>query len=218
MAKRTFAIGDVHGCLDALVELIHAINPQANDTIITLGDYVDRGPNSSDVLEFLISLSHHCTLIPILGNHEEMMLCAINDVSNLKRWLTAGGSETLLSYGWKAGTSRRSLADWIPEHHRAFLANCHAYHETSTHLFLHAGYDPDLPMEQQTGEALRWRVTNPSTVQPHCSGKIAIVGHTPQFSGKVLDLGFLKCIDTNCVRGGCLTAIEVETGNILTDR
>jgi len=73
---------------------------------------------------------------------------------------------------------------------------------------------PELSIEQQPPEILLWRVTDPKTVVPHCSGKIVVVGHTPQLSGEVRDLGFLICIDTHCVRGGWLTALQVETGHL----
>jgi serine/threonine protein phosphatase 1 len=69
-------------------------------------------------------------------------------------------------------------------------------------------------MDQQPGLALRWRVTDAATAAAHCSGKVTIVGHTPQHSGEVLDLGFLLCIDTNCARGGWLTALDTTTGRI----
>jgi serine/threonine protein phosphatase 1 len=102
----------------------------------------------------------------------------------------------------------------LPRSHREFLAGCRDYHETSTHLFVHAGYVADVPLAGQPGLALRWRVTDAATAVPHCSGKVAVVGHTPQPSGEVLDLGFLVCIDTNCVRGGWLTALDVGNGRV----
>src|SRR5262249_18682048 len=88
------------------------------------------------------------------------------------------------------------------------------YHETDTHLFVHAGYLPDLPMDRQPAQVLRWRVTDAKTTVRHCSGKVAVVGHTPQLSGEVLDLGFLLCIDTNCVRGEWLTGLDTTTGEV----
>jgi serine/threonine protein phosphatase 1 len=95
-----------------------------------------------------------------------------------------------------------------------FVASCRPYHETASHLFIHAGYDPQLAMDQQPGLALYWRVTDAATAVPHRSGKVAVVGHTPQSSGEVLDLGFLICIDTNCARGGWLTALDVDTHQV----
>ena len=93
-------------------------------------------------------------------------------------------------------------------------ARCRSYYETASHLFVHAGFVPELAMPEQPGLALRWRVTDAAAAVPHRSGKLAVVGHTPQPSGEVLDLGFLVCIDTNCARGGWLTALDVGTGRV----
>jgi serine/threonine protein phosphatase 1 len=214
MAGRTIAIGDIHGCADALAALIDAVGPGPEDTLVTLGDHIDRGPDSRGVLNQFIALAGRCRLVPLLGDHEEMLLDALRDRAALRRWLTCGGAETLRSYGWSPGGPRRALADWIPQPHREFLASCRPYHETDSHLFVHAGFLPDLPMEQQPGQALRWRVTDARTASPHCSGKVAVVGHTPQRTGEVLDLGFLICIDTNCARGGWLTALDTDRGRV----
>jgi len=214
MAGRTIAIGDIHGCLNSLAFLIDAVAPDPEDTVVTLGDYIDRGPDSRGVLDSLIALSGHCRLVPLLGDHEEMLIDALDNPTALRRWLTCGGSATLRSYGWLPRSPRQTLADWIPEEHREFLVGCRPYHETSSHLFVHAGLVPELPLDKQPGQALRWRVTDAQTSAPHHSGKVAIVGHTPQLAGEVLDLGFLVCIDTNCVRGGWLTALETNTGCI----
>jgi serine/threonine protein phosphatase 1 len=214
MAGRTIAIGDIHGCLAALEALITAIAPGPDDTLVTLGDYIDRGPDSCGVLDRLIALARRCRLVPLLGNHDELLLDALRDITALRRWLILGGADTLRSYGWVAGGSRRALADWIPKPHREFLAGCRPYYETRSHLFVHAGFVPELPLDEQPGQALRWRVTDAGTAAPHCSGKVAVVGHTPQLSGEVLDLGFLVCIDTNCARGGWLTALDTDTGRL----
>src|SRR5262249_48407239 len=82
------------------------------------------------------------------------------------------------------------------------------------HLFVHAGLEPELPLAEQPGLVLRWRVTDLATAAPHHSGRVAVVGHTPQKSGEVLDVGFLVCIDTNCARGGWLTARDVGSGQV----
>ncbi|MDY3555066.1 metallophosphoesterase family protein [Gemmata sp. JC717] len=214
MAGRTIAIGDVHGCFDAFVALVEVLAIGPDDTVVALGDYIDRGPNSRGVLDLLLALTGRCRLVPLLGNHEEALLDALRDKEQLRRWLTLGGADTLRSYGWVPGGPRRALADWIPRSHREFLATCRPYHETSTHIFLHAGYVPELPLGEQPALALRWRVTDATVAAPHRSGKVAVVGHTPQSSGRVLDLGFLVCIDTNCVRGGYLTALDVGSGRV----
>jgi serine/threonine protein phosphatase 1 len=213
MAGRTIAIGDIHGCSEALAALIEAIKPGPEDTLIPLGDYIDRGPNSPGVLDQLLALADRCQLVPLLGDHEEMLMHALSDKAAFKTWLTCGGVQTLRSYGWAAGGPRSVLASWVPSRHRDFLASCRPYQETGTHLFMHAGFLPDLPMDQQPGQVLLWRVTDART-PGHCSGKTAIVGHTAQRSGEVLDLGHLVCIDTNCFRGGWLTALDTVTGRI----
>lgn len=214
MAGRTIAIGDIHGCSTALAALLEVVRPCPEDTLVTLGDYIDRGPNSRGVLDQLTFLARRCCLIPLLGNHEELLLGALRDTAALRRWLGCGGAVTLESYGWVPGSSRRSLSDWIPGQHVHFLESLRSYHETDTHLFVHAGVMPELPMDQQPSLVLRWRVTDASNVSRHASGKVIVVGHTPQISGEVLDLGFLVCIDTNCVRGGWLSALDVDTGQL----
>jgi serine/threonine protein phosphatase 1 len=212
MAERTIAIGDIHGCSKALAALVEAIDPGPDDTLVPLGDFIDRGPDSRGVFDQLIGLESRCRLVPLVGNHEEMLIAATRDYEALRGWLSCGGVEALRSYGWAPGGPRRGLENWIPEGHWEFLARCHTYYENATHLFVHAGYLPELPMDEQPGEVLRRRATDAATARPHVSGKVAVVGHTPQWSGEVLDLGFLLDIDTNGHRGGWLTALEVETG------
>ncbi len=214
MSSRTIAIGDVHGCADALSALVKLTAPRAQDTVILLGDLIDRGPGSRSVIDQSIALSRQCRLAILKGNHEEMALEAIADPSKIERWIGNGGGETLSSYGWRSGNSRRAITDWIPAAHIELILGTRDYFETDSTIFVHAGYVPELPMSEQPELALRWRVCSRETTQPHCSGKRVIVGHTPQRSGEVLDLGFVKCIDTNCVRGGWLTALEVESGDL----
>ena len=213
MPGRTIAIGDIHGCSAALAALLDAIEPGPNDTVVTLGDYIDRGPDSRGVIEQLIALGQRCRLIALMGNHEEMLLGALGDQGMLRGWLSCGGVEMLASYGFRpTGEARRFLGDLLPREHWAFLTRLRGYHETDSHLFVHAGYHPHLPMDQQPAEALRWQFTERHWAKAHFSGKIAIVGHTPQRTGEVLDLGFLKCIDTHCHAGKWLTALEVPSG------
>ena len=205
--SRTIAIGDIHGCSIAFEALIQAINPQPDDTIIPLGDYVDRGIDSKGVLDQLIELHDRCNLVPILGNHDQMMLHARDGRSDFQGWLDCGGDAALDSYG-----SSRKL-DLIPRDHIRFLESCRSYFETDTHIFLHANYKPDVSIEQQDDGIILWlslRYYVPP--KPHCSGKIAVVGHTPQT--EILDLGYLICLDTGVWKGGWLTALDVESGKI----
>jgi serine/threonine protein phosphatase 1 len=204
---REIAIGDIHGCSAALEAVIHAIQPGPGDTVVILGDYIDWGPDGRGVLDQLVALSEGCTLVPLLGNHEEMLLAAREGRSDLQFWLKFGGRDTLASYG---------LAEepgGIPPEHFRFIQGCRDYFESARHFYAHAYYDPHLPLYRQNLDALRWSSLPPAP-EPHCSGKVAVVGHTPQKSGEVLDLGFLKCIDTFCHGGGWLTALEVNTGQL----
>jgi serine/threonine protein phosphatase 1 len=214
---RTIAIGDIHGCAKALAALLATIDPAHEDTLVPLGDFIDCGPDSRGVLDQLIALSGRCHLVPILGNHEEMLLAAARSHSALKEWLFCGGKQALASYGAVVGTAPPAdnlLSRVIPEEHWRFVARCHSFFETPTHIFTHAGYLPDVTMEQQPCKVLRWEFVNPKTAQPHHSGKVVVVGHTTQRSGELLDLGFLKCLDTACEAGQWLTALDLSTDRV----
>jgi serine/threonine protein phosphatase 1 len=207
MTPRTIAIGDIHGCSAALEALVDAIRPRPEDMIVTLGDYINRGPDTRGVLDRLIALGRRCRLVPLLGNHEQMLLEARSGL-HPTTWLGMGGLATLASYG-----PGRDLS-LIPEEHFEFLGGCLDFHETDTHIFVHAGYDPDLPMGEQPADLLRWESLRDGIPGPHRSGKAVIVGHTSQKGGEVLDLGHVKCIDTFCYGGGWLTALDVHTGEV----
>ncbi len=208
MPGRTIAIGDVHGCSKALEAILDAIRPRPEDVIVTLGDYIDRGPDSKGVLDRLIDLGRRCRLVPLLGNHDEMLL-GLRTGRPPTSWLVGmGGSATLDSYG-----PGQDLG-LIPEEHHDFLAGCHDFFETDTHIFVHANYFPDIPMAEQDGSTLRWESLRETTPGPHESGKAVILGHTSQKTGEVLVLGHLKCIDTYCYGGGWLTALEVGTDEV----
>ncbi len=203
---RTIAIADIHGCSDALAPLLAAIDPQPDDTIITLGDYVNRGIDSKGVLDMLIELSGRCRLVPILGNHDEMMLKAKTSRSAFRHFLEFGGIETLDSYG---DSGHISL---VPDEHFDFLESCVPWFETETHFFTHGNYDPNLPLDKQDSRTLRWVSLRDSLPGPHTSGKIAVVGHTPY--PDILNLGHLICLDTGCRYGEKLTAMEMGSGEV----
>jgi serine/threonine protein phosphatase 1 len=206
---RTIAIGDVHGCSLALDALLEAIRPKSDDLIVTLGDYVDRGPDSRGVLDRMIQLGRRCSLVSLLGNHDDMFLQAIKGVHQTA-FLAMGGLATLRSYG---ADSAEGLAD-VPREHIEFLESCVESFETETHLFIHASYLPNRPLADQPYLALRWESLRNGLPEPHDSGKIAIVGHTSQHRGEILDAGHIKCIDTYCYGGGWLTALDVHDGRV----
>jgi serine/threonine protein phosphatase 1 len=205
---RVIAIGDIHGYRYALAALLEAVRPQPGDTVVPLGDYVDRGTGVKDVIEQLIALAERCRLVPVLGNHDEMLLEVRGGLDEaFGDWLAFGGAATLASYDCQHPRE-------IPERHIAFLENCRPYFETDTHFFVHAGYLPDLPLASQPPDVLRWASLRDGMPGPHFSGKTAIVGHTAQKDHEILDAGYLKCIDTHIYGGGWLTALEVNSGQI----
>ncbi len=214
MAGRTLAIGDIHGCHVALAALVRLLKLSRHDTLIVLGDVIDRGPDSRNVVEQLLALSSICQVVTLRGDHEEMLLEACTDTDKMARWLGNGGNETMESYGWIPGVRHPVIEDYIPPAHMEFFRNSRDFYEVDKHIFVHAGYVADLPMESQPPLAMRWRVASASACEPHVSGKNVIVGHTAQRSGRVLDLGFLICLDTNCARGGFLTAMDVNAGTV----
>jgi serine/threonine protein phosphatase 1 len=213
MRPRTIAIGDVHGCAQALEALLAILQPYPDDLIVTLGDYINRGTDSRGVLDRLIELERRCRLVPILGNHDQVLLAALAEEPRaLSELLDMGGAATLVSYGARRITEADLVR--IPPAHRSFLQRCRDYYETATHLFVHAQYDPDSPMDDQSPLWLRWESLRDGIPGPHMSGKRAIVGHSSQKSGEILNVGHLVCIDTYCYGGGWLTAMDVDTDEI----
>ena len=208
MAGRQIAIGDIHGCASALDALLEAIAPDPEDTIITLGDYIDRGPNSRGVIDRLIQLQAQTNLVPLIGNHEQMMLDVLRGNAPYQSWFPHGGIATLNSYGFNGSL------DFLPPAHTKFLDSLVDYYETDTHFFVHANYDPLIPLEEQTVDVIRWRSLREYLPEPHVSGKIAVVGHTANPEGQILDLGHLIAIDTFCYGGGFLSAINLASGEV----
>jgi len=205
---RLFAIGDIHGCVAALDAILKAVAPQPEDTVVLLGDYVDRGPDTCGVLEMLIALARRTRLVPLLGNHDEMLLLiAAGRIELLDDWLAFGGDATLASYD-----AIKPSGVW-PQHIE-FLKSCRLVFETDRHFFVHGNYQADVPFDRQSREVVLWESLKRRDPGPHVSGKTAIVGHTSQKTGEVLNLGYLMCIDTCCYGNGWLTAMEVTTGQL----
>lgn len=208
MPGRLIAIGDIHGYSASLSALIEAIDPQPSDTLIPLGDYIDRGPDSRGVIQQLLDLSGRCQLLPILGNHDEVLLAVREGADEaFEDWLSFGGTTTLASYGCDHPRG-------IPESHIQFLENCRVWVEMPRHFFVHASYLPGLPLAQQPPDVLRWMSLRDGVPPRHVSGKTAIVGHTAQKNHEILDAGHLKCIDTHIYGGGWLTALDAEAGTL----
>lgn len=206
---RTLVIGDIHGCLRALETLVAFVPLRSEDRLITLGDYVDRGPDSKGVLDWIIERTLEGRCIPLLGNHEIMMLDALNGRLSMTSWLGFGGRETLASYAYPGRTPHpRDISDA----HLYFLSReLRPWYESESHIFVHASLEANLPLTEQPNEALFWNRCD--QMQPHQSGKHVIVGHSAQRSGEPLRTNYFTCIDT-WVYGfeGWLTCLDVESG------
>lgn len=209
MPERVIAIGDVHGCAIALRALLQVIEPQPNDTLVTLGDCVDRGPESRQVIEELLQLRERCCLVPLLGNHEEMMLNFVDGKPQPDDWLQCGGAATVESYRGADG----KLAP-IPPAQLDFIRSWSDFFETASHFFAHASYEADRPLAHQHWQSMRWQSLKFGVPGPHISGKTAVVGHTSLKDGEVLSVGYLICIDTYCWGGRWLTALDTTSGQI----
>jgi serine/threonine protein phosphatase 1 len=208
MSERLIAIGDIHGCNTALECLLDSIHPTPEDTIVTLGDYVDRGPDSRGVIDRLIRLGGETRHVGLMGNHEEMMLEVVRHQAEHDSWLRHGGVDTLDSYGFGGSL------DFLPDSHVEFFESLVDFHEESDHFFTHAAYAPKIPLAEQATDMLRWHSLNDVVPTPHLNGKIAVVGHTANKTGEIMDLGHLVCIDTYCYGGGWLTALDLCNGQI----
>ncbi len=198
---RLLAIGDIHGCLDQLRDLIRQINLQPEDRIVFLGDYIDRGPDSAGVVEYLLELEQHCPRCVFLrGNHEQMFLEVLSG-GEPTMFLHNGGDKTLQSY--------RSRELWpLPEEHRRFFSGLDCLYETADFIFVHAGLRPGIPVHEQLEQDLLW-IRHEFIDSNYDWGKTVVFGHTPLAEPYCANrrIG----LDTGCVYGRVLTCCEVRT-------
>ena len=204
--KRLIAIGDIHGCIHALDAVLHALQPTPDDQFVILGDFIDSGRDTRSVIERLLQLQERFDVVTIRGNHEEMLLNALEFPELKNHWLELGGIYTLNSYEFMADI------DVIPDSHLEFIRQTRDYYETKSHIFTHASYLPELSMKEQPDYVRRWEMLEAPYPDPHYTGKTVVVGHTEQKDGEVLDAGDLVCIDTYCREYGWLTAMDVLSG------
>ena len=222
-ARRVFAIGDIHGCSDLLTGLLGAISQEtaADETpplLVFLGDYVDRGPGSRQVVEQLLELRSQAPDARFLcGNHEEAMLHFLNDLEAGMAWTGYGGKATMQSYGVEPPRDETDLDAWrathqalkaaIPESHMRFLWGLENMVELGDYLFVHAGVHPDRPLNAQHTKDLRW-IREPFLSDSRRLGKVIVHGHTPS-ADPFADERRIG-VDTWAYRTGVLTAIELD--------
>ena len=200
--QRTYAIGDIHGCLNKLLDLVKRCQLDGGKQpakFVFLGDYIDRGADSRGVVEFLINLqSQQPDLIVCLaGNHEELALAALY-AGEYENWLRNGGDETLRSYGIG------SVAD-LPPHHIGWLSTLVDQHDDGRRLFVHAGINPLRPLDQQDDHDLRW-IREPFLSDDRDYGRLIVHGHTPLQTGIPDQRHNRLNLDTGAVFGRPLTA------------
>lgn len=201
------AIGDIHGCRLSLEALARAADFSSADRLVFLGDYVDRGPDSKGVIDWLIQNTDGKRAAFLRGNHEVMMLEARQNSLKAHTWSSFGGFETLISYG------SEYEPDWIPtvpESHWRFLAGTQVQVETDDFIFVHGFLDAQRPAAEQDRYKMIWGRCD--EMRPHCSGKKVICGHTPQQNGVPGEYDWGVCIDTGAYKGGWLTSIDPVTG------
>ena len=219
--QRIYAIGDVHGRLDLLVALVEAIEADdaasgaADTTFILLGDLVDRGPNSAGVVDFARQWQQRSKVHILAGNHEEMFLRGFESVDILRHFLRHGGKDTLYSYGVARKDYTISTVEEVQElmratisvEERAFIAGFEDWVAIGDYVFVHAGIDPGVPMEDQKPADLRW-IREPflSWEEPH--GAVVVHGHT--ITDSPVDNGIRIGVDTGAYASGRLTALVLE--------
>lgn len=192
--KKYLAIGDIHGCLKSLQALLEKLEEYSDRRFVFLGDYIDRGPNSKGVVDFLLEFKEQQDCIFLRGNHEQMLLDAykMNDVD---LWLMNGGRSTLESYG----ATYNQLE--IPESHIAFYNQTRMYFDTPDYFFVHAGLSPELTIKESLQDDERiedflWERSHLNAFETPWE-KTVVFGHTPRphpiRKNKMLGL------DTGCV-------------------
>lgn len=208
-----YAIGDIHGCRKALVDLLERIPFQPGDELVFLGDYIDRGPQSREVVEYLLANRKPGWRF-LRGNHEQLLLDWLDGVKPgaAAAWLLNGGRQTLQSYTGRAdlGEIRDDEAERlkrsVPPEHVEFFRKLPFFHDTQDVYFCHAGINLDKPLLRQAPDDLMW-TRKKFTLDPRPTPKLVVHGHT---AVSQVDLsGDRINIDTGCVYGGFLTAIAL---------
>jgi serine/threonine protein phosphatase 1 len=220
--RRIYAVGDIHGCADLLSGLFARIDddlkarPIAEPLQVLLGDYIDRGANSRQVIEMLIARGQHHNVILLKGNHEECALQFLSDPTALARWKLIGGLNTVHSYGVAPARSDDSrsqhevaaaLSDSMPESHRRFLKGLALSFTCGDFFFAHAGVRPGVPLQEQSQQDLLW-IRDDFLLHEEDFGKIVVHGHTPAREPEIRANRIN--IDTGAYATGRLTCLVLE--------
>jgi serine/threonine protein phosphatase 1 len=224
--QRVIAIGDIHGRLDLFEELLERLteedvldSPGVTCTLIGLGDYVDRGPDSARLLDRLIALqASGLNTVFLLGNHEDILLAALDGTAEdgaIRSWLRFGGRETMASYrlpsamvwGDDMAAIQQALRAAVPPEHVAFLRRLALTHQIGDYLFVHAGVRPQVPIEEQERKDLLW-IREPFLGHRGSFGPVVVHGHsvTSAIESQPNRIG----LDTGAYTTGVLSAVVLE--------
>jgi serine/threonine protein phosphatase 1 len=223
---RIYAIGDVHGRVDLLNEMFAAIEaslikfPVGNPIQVLVGDYIDRGPNSRDVIEALIARAREHQMVYLKGNHESYALQFLSDPSLLAEWSEVGGVNTLMSYGVNPSLKQnaeeqRKVADafcaaLLPSH-LGFMQDLALTYSCGDYFFTHAGVRPGVPLAQQSEQDLLW-IRDDFLLHEEDFGKIIVHGHTP---AKMPEVRANRInIDTGAFATGRLTCLVLQADDM----
>lgn len=220
---RLYAVGDVHGRADLLRQVFSRIDkhraefPMSQTVEIFLGDYVDRGPSSREVIEELIARRARTDTVCLKGNHEVYALEFLKTPDLLDDWRHYGGLNTLLSYGLKptGAPSRTERADLaaafaraLPDSHRQFLEALQLSYTCGDYFFVHAGVRPGIPLAEQREDDLLWIREDFIFYERNFDDKIIVHGHTPVLEPEVRSNRIN--IDTGAYATGRLTCLMIE--------
>jgi serine/threonine protein phosphatase 1 len=207
-----FAVGDIHGCADELRLLINKLPLTPDTTVVLVGDYVDRGPKSREVIDTVLELQQHCHVVPLMGNHEAMFLDFLEEPHSARAgaFIYNGGSSTLASYADEKGDVH------VPPEHVDFLYNLRLCYETEHNFFVHAGI-PNIPIGEldlaEHGPAMLW-TRGTFLTSAFDWTKVIVHGHTPVRQATILPNRIN--IDTGCVFRRRLTAIALPGEQLIS--
>jgi serine/threonine protein phosphatase 1 len=206
MTRRIFAVGDIHGCYDKLAAMMKILpwDRENGDVLLFIGDYIDRGPKSREVVEHLVNIRKKGgELVFLKGNHEKMLLDYYIHQKDQMLYVANGGAETIASYV-EGGIGRKAFV--LPEEHLEFFLSLSLYYETEDYIFVHAGLRDGVSLDTQSEEDLLW-IREEFIYSAFDWNKRIIFGHT------ALETPFVTPgkigIDTGAVYGNKLTAVEL---------
>lgn len=221
---RVYAVGDIHGRIELLNKMLMQIDadlqarPVANSIQVFLGDYIDRGPGSRNVVDRLIERSRTHQTVCLRGNHEIFLTEFLSNAEVLPYWVKNGGLETLLSYGLlppnePTPTQQTAFAnefgEILPSEHVKFLSELKPYFTCGEFFFVHAGLRPNVSLDQQRDEDLFW-IKQEFLEFKGSFGKMVVHGHTPVMQPDVRSNRIN--IDTGAFATGRLTCLVLENG------